>query len=45
MLFNQVDYFLEHLRIEKSASKLTLISYRLICCNSLIMLPRAANWQ
>ncbi|WP_054694476.1 tyrosine recombinase XerC [Syntrophomonas palmitatica] len=28
MLFNQVDYFLEHLRIEKSASKLTLISYR-----------------
>ncbi len=28
MLFAQVDYFLEHLRVEKSASRMTLISYK-----------------
>lgn len=28
MLFNQIEGFLDHLRIEKSASKLTLVSYR-----------------
>jgi integrase/recombinase XerC len=28
MIFYQVDYFIEHLRVEKSASRLTLVSYR-----------------
>jgi len=28
MLFDQIEYFFEHLRVEKSASRLTLSSYR-----------------